>query len=118
MIFIHYFILTVLIELAAAWALGNVALKRKNSWHELMGAILGANCISYPCAWSLFIYLQSDYSWPTAFVLTEMAVVFIEAIILKVQLIGTINDGLLVSLCINSVSATLGVISCIIFFPV
>jgi len=109
------FIITVFIELLTARIIAWKKTGYLNTWNEINIAILGANLISFPAAWYLFSYLQLQYDSQQALLITEIIVIAIETLLLRLQLSGSLKNSAIMSFCINGVSAAIGVLLWVLF---
>lgn len=83
-----------------------------SSKKDFITAIIGANLISYPIAWTVLAIaiIYFTFSWVKAFVFVELFVILVEAVILKLQWNNPFPACLRLSTGMNMMSALSGVI--------
>ncbi|VVC75593.1 hypothetical protein AQUSIP_08830 [Aquicella siphonis] len=104
--------LTIAIELMIAGIIKRYLFDTSITIRDYVIAIIAVNLVSFPLAWTLFKFLSFDFEltpWE-AFFPVELLVILIEAGLLKLQLKASLSNCVIVSVCMNVVSAAIGVL--------
>lgn len=109
--FILTLVSTIFIELLVARLVAGKPLCKDNAWKDSSIAIIAANLISFPLAWTLYrykyVFLLNDW---TSYFLIELFVIVLEAILLKIQLNLSTRNSFYISFCMNITTTAIGVI--------
>ncbi|WP_156413038.1 hypothetical protein [Legionella rubrilucens] len=105
-------LVTVLCELAAFLLIIKRFVPKKEFWLWI-AFIIGLNCVTNPLAQIAFNYLEQTTHAPTlSWIMTEAAVILVEALLIRIAMLKPLKSGLGYSLILNGSSIIIGELLC------